>query len=442
MKINGEKGQALPLVIIAVVLGALVIPPFLGYADSSIIGSRHYANAIYAEYACDAGIEDAIWKLTDGGLADNLTAAGSMYSYTLNESINDLLTNVSICNSWMTIATENFNSGTWTGGTGWTDNWTHSGDSAVTNSGTPYEGSYHLRLRSSDGLAKRSVDLSHQSDIHLRFFVKVNGFDWFSDDEATCEVSSDGVNWDIVETWTWEDSDNAYHYVDINLATFEMTERFWISFNAHMDQTSDYFYVDKIDVIWFISDPIVFAWDYFEGGSANWSGGGGWTANWTHSGYSDIVFAWWWDPAYEGNYHLRLRSSTGDVRRPTDLTDADTPRLRFWAKINSFESNDNAVCQVSSNGTTWTTVRTWTRRDPNNRYTYNDIGLSQFPMTSNFWIRFDCNANNTNDYFYVDKLEIVNLDKFGITARAGDRMIKVIVQIEDGVITILSWYYV
>jgi len=452
MKINGEKGQALPLAMIAVILGALVIPPFLSYASSSIIGSRYYADALEAEYACDAGVEDAIWRLTDGGLANSLTTAGSMVSYTLNESINGLLTKVNICNAWLTIATENFNTGTWTGGTGWTDNWTHSGNADVTGSGTPYEGSYHLRLRGSDGLAQRSVDLSHQSDIHLRFYAKVNSFDWFSDDEAICQVSSDGVAWTTVETWDWEDSDNMYHYCDINLATFEMTSRFWIRFDANMDSANDYFYVDKIDIIWLIAYPVVFAWDDFESGSSNWGGGGGWTANWTHTSstdYANVIQGTWQIPAYEGwdwfqpHYHLRLQY-TGFASRPTNLTDADTPRLRFAATTrSSLENNEYAYCEVSTNnGSAWSTITRFSSSNETGSYVYYDFGLSQFPMTSTFWVRFRLTGTEQNDFFYVDKIEIVNLDMFGITAQAGDRMIKAIVQIEDGVITILSWYYV
>ena len=435
MKINSERGAALPLVLIAVVLGAIVVPAFLGHIDSSIIGSGVYADAIYSEYASDAGVEHAIWRLTDGGLTSNLTYAGSMVNYSLAEAINGLTTNITVSNAWQTIASDNFNSGTWTGGTGWTDNWTHSGESVVTTSGTPYEGTNHLRLRSSTGLVSRSVDLSHQVDIHLRFWAKFNSLETW--DTAICQVSSDGVNWSTVYTWDNSYSDNIYHFYDIDLSSYEMTSRFWIRFDSNMSSTGDYFYVDKLDIVWLLANPVTFAWDDFESG--NWTGGAGWTDNWTHSGYSDVI---WWSSPYEGWYHLRLRSSTGDVRRSVDLTQAGIVHLRFWAKVDSFESGDNAVCQVSANGTSWTTVYTWTRSHSDNTYHNYDISLASFPMTSRFWIRFDSNTNNTNDYFYVDKIELVNLDTFGITVKAGDKVIKAKVLIDDGVVTILSWYYV
>ena len=435
MKINGEKGQALPLVIIAVVLGALVIPPFLGYTGSSIMGSKTYGDSLRSQYASDSGVEHAIWRLTDGGLMSSLPNAGSMVSYSLAEVLNGLTTNVTVCNAWQTIATDNFNSGGWTGGTGWLDNWTHSGESAVTNSGTPFEGGYHLRLRSSDGLVSRSVDLSHQIDIHLRFWAKVDSFETW--DTATCQVSSDGINWDTVYTWTDALSDNIYKYYDLDLSPYQMTSQFWIRFDADMNSTGDYFYVDKLDVVWLVANPVVFATEDFESGG--WTGGTGWSDNWTHSGYSDVIN---FSSPYEGSYHLRLRSSTGDVQRSVDLSQAGIVQLRFWVKVDSFESSDSAVCQVSPNGSTWAPVYTWTRSHSDNTYHYYTASLSPFQMTSRFWIRFDCNGNNQNDFFYVDKIELVNLDAYGITAKAGDSVIKVKVFIDEGVVTISSWYYV
>jgi len=60
---NDEKGQALPLVLLALAVGTLVIAPFLGQASSSLIGSRIYGEAITELYSCDAGIEWALWRL-------------------------------------------------------------------------------------------------------------------------------------------------------------------------------------------------------------------------------------------------------------------------------------------------------------------------------------------------------------------------------------------
>ena len=63
--IRGEKGQALPLAILALAAGTLVIAPFLGHASSSLVGSRIYEQAIIEQYSCDAGIEWALWRIKD-----------------------------------------------------------------------------------------------------------------------------------------------------------------------------------------------------------------------------------------------------------------------------------------------------------------------------------------------------------------------------------------
>jgi hypothetical protein len=94
--IKSEKGQALPLVLIAIAIGALVIPSFLNNTGTNLIGSRTYAQQIYAQYAADSGAEHAIWNLRYGGLGDTLADVGDNVSYALGESINGLAVNVSV----------------------------------------------------------------------------------------------------------------------------------------------------------------------------------------------------------------------------------------------------------------------------------------------------------------------------------------------------------
>ncbi len=93
---KSEKGQALPLVLIAIAVGALVIPSFLSHIGTSLIGSRTYAQGIYAQYAADSGAEHAIWNLAYGGLSANLTSPGDNVGYSLGESVNGLAVNVSV----------------------------------------------------------------------------------------------------------------------------------------------------------------------------------------------------------------------------------------------------------------------------------------------------------------------------------------------------------
>lgn len=58
-----EKGQALPLALLALAAGALMVTPFLGHTSTTLIGTRLYGQAIIEQYSADAGIEWALWRL-------------------------------------------------------------------------------------------------------------------------------------------------------------------------------------------------------------------------------------------------------------------------------------------------------------------------------------------------------------------------------------------
>jgi len=63
---NSQKGQVLPLALVALAIGMLTIAPFLGHAGSSLIGSRIYGQSMSEQYSADAGVEYAIWHLQSG----------------------------------------------------------------------------------------------------------------------------------------------------------------------------------------------------------------------------------------------------------------------------------------------------------------------------------------------------------------------------------------
>jgi len=148
--------------------------------------------------------------------------------------------------------------------------------------------------------------------------------------------------------------------------------------------------------------PLRLAWDDFE--SAGLTGGSGWLTTWQASGDYAVTTA---GTAYQGSYHLRLRSDDGHATREVDLSGKSNVHLQFWAKANSFEGAENAQLLVSSNGSTWTTVKTWVNGDDDNVYHFWDFDLSAYSLTSTFWIAFDSNMGQTSDQLYVDDVNIV-----------------------------------
>jgi hypothetical protein len=149
-------------------------------------------------------------------------------------------------------ASDDFESGGWGGGSGWLDDWYHSGDATITFWSFPYEGNYHLLLQGSTSYASRAIDLSDATGAHLQFQSKTDSFE--SGDEAYCLISSNGMDWVPVRTWAYgdDDVDGNYHYYDIDLSPYTLSSEFWIAFDAGMNEYYpwdwDYFYVDNLEI--------------------------------------------------------------------------------------------------------------------------------------------------------------------------------------------------
>jgi len=93
---NNQKGQALPMAILALAIGALVVVPFLSHAGTSILSSRVYAEEIGSRTASDAGVEHAIWSLKNGTLAEQIPGPGDQIIYQVTEPLNGVTPTVTV----------------------------------------------------------------------------------------------------------------------------------------------------------------------------------------------------------------------------------------------------------------------------------------------------------------------------------------------------------
>jgi hypothetical protein len=91
-----QNGLALPIVLACLALGALVIAPFLAHAGTNLISSQNYGQMINEMYSADAGIEHAIWSLTDNNLANLIPDQGDSTSYILTRQVNSLAPNITV----------------------------------------------------------------------------------------------------------------------------------------------------------------------------------------------------------------------------------------------------------------------------------------------------------------------------------------------------------
>jgi len=69
--INGQRGQALILVLIALAVGSLLITPTLNYVSTGLLETRVSERLLLEQYAADAAVEYSLWQLQHN--VDNIT---------------------------------------------------------------------------------------------------------------------------------------------------------------------------------------------------------------------------------------------------------------------------------------------------------------------------------------------------------------------------------
>ena len=114
------------------------------------------------------------------------------------------------------------------------------------------------------------------------------------------------------------------------------------------------------------------------------------------------------DGPYAGSEHLRLRRGTGWASRDVDLSGRGGVHLQFWAKADGFDPGDTAVVQISPDGEDYTTVKTWTVSDSDGVYRFYDIDLSDFTMTSQFYVAFAANMSGNQPALFLDEIAVVH----------------------------------
>lgn len=79
--IRGEKGQALILVLILLLVGSLILTPLLSFMSTGLMAVRAQEERMCELYAADAGVEYALWQVIH-----NEDATGT-YQLTVNEKV-------------------------------------------------------------------------------------------------------------------------------------------------------------------------------------------------------------------------------------------------------------------------------------------------------------------------------------------------------------------
>jgi hypothetical protein len=141
------------------------------------------------------------------------------------------------------LASDGFESGGFSGGTGWLGAWTAT-PAATVVAGGQHSGTRHALLTSSLGDLQRAVDVSNLTDVHLQFWSKQNSFE--GNDKALVSVSPNGSTWTTLLQLNKNQSDNTYRHYDLPVSTSGNT--LYIRFDAAMSATDDYWYIDDVAV--------------------------------------------------------------------------------------------------------------------------------------------------------------------------------------------------
>jgi hypothetical protein len=119
---------------------------------------------------------------------------------------------------YVPIASDDFESGNFSGGTGWSGPWTVASPAATTTRDGPHGGSRHAKIGMSTGALTRIVDTSGISSLQLSFWAKVQSYE--ASDTSVIEISSDGSSFVPLHTFTSADSDSSYHIQSLDLTAF------------------------------------------------------------------------------------------------------------------------------------------------------------------------------------------------------------------------------
>jgi hypothetical protein len=143
-------------------------------------------------------------------------------------------------------AGDGFESNSVSGGNGWGGNWSFIGTAGIVSTGTPKDGTYHLRLTGNTGVATRAANLSGLTSARLIFDWKADQFE--AGEYATVDIFN-GTNWIEVLRVNDEQDNNTYQNANIDLSLYTLTSSFQVRIRSLMNDANDFFYVDNLRII-------------------------------------------------------------------------------------------------------------------------------------------------------------------------------------------------
>lgn len=135
--------------------------------------------------------------------------------------------------------------------------------------------------------------------------------------------------------------------------------------------------------------------------------GFGWLEEWEFSGnagYTDD------DDPHAGESHIFIRGRNSSAVRHAEITGESALVLKLWARADSLRSS-RALLEVSGDGTRFTQLRRWDRRNDDGPYTFYEFDLTELELSleNEVWIRARIQGGSRNrGELFLDEIELVN----------------------------------
>jgi len=426
-------------------LAALILVPLMQFAYTSHRSAEIRTQRTLELYASDSGIEDALYQIKTEKKGTELGNLGfsNTTSYDVGTpGMNDRTIDASVQKVWIpegegistekfplaarteaptgdtdkssqlvvvgmlqtvqaAAASDDFDSGTWSEGTGWEDDWDHTGSASLASGGAS---GYSLNFAGAAGTTTRQTSLPKYVQSALKFDAKASSFG--SNDTAICQVSTDGITWPTVETWSQGNETPDYNSFNIDLYNQyglgggNTTVPLWVRFDTDLHSS-------------------VIASQDFEPPDNTWIGGSGWTGAWSRSSSTYCTIAT--SGGFCNSYQMRLQR-TGSAWRQVDLSTYGSPHLQFYFRTEGYDNSwdhDYAYLDISKDGGVHWTNNVWTWSGGTRAYPScgalqdQDVDLTPYAGSSQVVIRFRGNAES-GEYFDIDNISITGSASFSV----------------------------
>jgi len=145
------------------------------------------------------------------------------------------------------LADDGFESGTLSGGTGWSGAWSTAGTVSVVSDGGPYGGGYHLRFNLGTSRAERTVALADTSEVTLSVAIRIASFR--KRDQAVLRLSPDGTTWTTLKTLGRPQSDATYHTYLFDLSDLILTDATCVALEVRASSRRATVYLDEVRLV-------------------------------------------------------------------------------------------------------------------------------------------------------------------------------------------------